>query len=137
MPLLTLDKLKEKIGFFGRKEKGVKYLLALDIGTEFVKALVFAADLKEEKGEVLGVRKVRQKVGNMQAAAVADIEGVTAVCREAISQALAAAKKETNRAIIGIAGEYVRGAATVISAMGDGKRAAKAIHATLARDQAQ
>jgi len=115
MPLLTLDKLKGKIGFFGRKEKGVKYLLALDIGTEFVKALVFAADLKEEKGEVLGVSKVRQKVGNMQAAAVADIEGVTAVCREAISQALAAAKKETNRAIIGIAGEYVRGAATVIA----------------------
>ena len=115
MPLLTLDKLKGKIGFFGRKEKGVKHLLALDIGTEFVKALVFAADLKEEKGEVLGVSKVRQKVGNMQAAAVADIEGVTAVCREAILQALAAAKKETNRAIIGIAGEYVRGAATVIA----------------------
>jgi glutamate synthase (NADPH/NADH) small chain len=34
-------------------------------------------------------------------------------------------------------GDIVRGAATVISAMGDGKRAAKAIHATLARDQAQ
>ncbi|MFA6549520.1 MAG: NADPH-dependent glutamate synthase [Candidatus Margulisiibacteriota bacterium] len=34
-------------------------------------------------------------------------------------------------------GDIVRGAATVISAMGDGKRAAKAIHAKLARDQVQ
>lgn len=107
--------LFNRINFLNGSNAPGEYLLALDIGTEFVKALVFKADLEKEEGEVVGVGKVRQKAGDMQAAAVADIDGVTETCRQAIGEAYQMSKQEPKKVIVGIAGEYVRGAATTVS----------------------
>ena len=50
-------------------------ILALDIGTEFVKA-VLAKPGKKGRLEILGVGKAKQSDGNMHAGAVADIPAV-------------------------------------------------------------
>lgn len=59
--------------------------LALDIGTEFVKALVCTAD--GTKARVLGVGKKHQRLGDMQSGAVTDIASVINNCQEAIRDA--------------------------------------------------
>ena len=59
------------------------YLLALDIGTEYVKALI----AKKGKGalKIVGVGKAHEAPTNMYSGAIADIEGVAQTCEEALS----------------------------------------------------
>ena len=90
-------------------------ILALDIGTEVVKALVFRVDAAENRGVVIGVGKVHQKPGNMQSGAVADITGVIESSRQAIDIAMTNAKvKKIGKSIIGIAGDLVKGTTTTV-----------------------
>lgn len=97
---------------FGGSAGGM--MLALDIGTEIVKAIVFRID-EEGKGVVEGVGWVRQRAGNMQSGAVSDIAGVIESCREAILLAEEQAKtKHVRRSIMGIAGELVKGTTTTV-----------------------
>ena len=58
-------------------------ILALDIGTEFVKAIL-ARPAKKGNLEILGVGKAKQAEGNMHAGAVADIPAVVATCEDAL-----------------------------------------------------
>lgn len=103
------------MGFFSNvlgKNSG-EHFLALDIGTEIVKALVFR--IEGGRGVVVGVGWVRQKMGNMQSGAVSDIAGVIDSCREAILLAEEQAKiKKVRKSIIGIAGELVKGTTTTV-----------------------
>ncbi len=98
--------------FFQIRKKRAKkdYLLALDIGTEFVKALIFKANKNE--GLVVGVGRQRQLPNHMQAGAVADIDGVALTCQKAIEQAAQIARLKPNQAVIGIAGEFIKGLTT-------------------------
>jgi cell division protein FtsA len=90
-------------------------VLALDIGTEVVKALIFRVDRDQKHGVVVGVGRVVQKIGNMQSGAVADISGVIASSREAITLAKKkAGVKRVEKSIIGIAGELVKGTTTTV-----------------------
>jgi cell division protein FtsA len=100
--------------FFKRRfpAKGNHYL-ALDIGTEFVKALVCAAE--GDKGRILGVGKKRQRLGEMQSGAVTDIAAVINNCQDAIQEAAKMASATPTQLIMGIAGELVKGATTTIS----------------------
>lgn len=82
-------------------------MLVLDIGTEFVKAIVYR--IEERHGFVTGYAKVRQKLGDMAAGAVTDIAGVVANCETAIAQAGKQAGAYPEQAVMGIAGELVRG----------------------------
>lgn len=97
---------------FGEKKD---HYLALDIGTEVVKALVCHIDREAKRAEVVGVGKVRQKPGNMQSGAVSDISGVIETSREAIMIAeKRAGVKTLRRSVIGIAGELVKGTTTTV-----------------------
>ena len=98
--------------FFQIRKKRAKkdYLLALDIGTEFVKALIFKANKNE--GLVVGVGRQRQLPNHIQAGAVADIDGVVLTCQKAIEQAAQMARLKPNQAVIGIAGEFIKGLTT-------------------------
>ncbi|NTU69431.1 hypothetical protein HGB13_01185, partial [bacterium] len=69
---------------FTNKNKG-NYACALDIGTEFVKALVFR--IEDGKGHVIGVGRQRQGLGDMHAGAVTDIAGVINNCAKALERA--------------------------------------------------
>lgn len=94
---------------------GEENYLALDVGTDVVKALVFNVDKKEKKGVVIGVGRKRQKRGNMQSGAVSDISGVIETCQLAVNKALENAKvKKVKKAIVGIAGELVKGTTTTV-----------------------
>ena len=88
---------------FKRKHKNYEYALALDIGTEVVKALIFKIDDEERKGIVEGVGKARQNPGDMAGGAVADITGVIETCEKAISIAENEAGVQPQQCIIGIA----------------------------------
>ncbi|OGZ33503.1 MAG: hypothetical protein A2174_03330, partial [Candidatus Portnoybacteria bacterium RBG_13_41_18] len=89
---------------------GNNCVLALDIGTEFVKALVVSIDEKNKKGGVLGFGVEPQKISHMIAGAVTDISGVAQTCKKAIEAAQNQAKLKADQAVIGIAGEFVKGA---------------------------
>lgn len=91
------------------------YLLSLDIGTEVVKALVFKIDEETGNGNIKGVGKARQGLSDMQSGAVSNISGVIENSRRAIERAKQmAGVKKVEKAIIGIAGELVKGTTTTI-----------------------
>jgi cell division protein FtsA len=95
--------------------RGAGHALALDIGTEVVKALVFQIDEETEKGVVTGVGRARQRLGDMQSGAVSDISGVIRSCEEAIAQAeTMAGVRRVEQTIMGIAGELVKGSTTTV-----------------------
>ncbi len=100
---------------FSRRRMDAKgnYYLALDIGTEVIKALLCSAE--GDKGRILGVGRKRQKLGDMQSGAVTDIAAVINNCQEAIREAEKMASVSASRLIMGIAGELVKGATTTIS----------------------
>lgn len=89
-----------------------KYLVALDIGTEFVKALV--GKITDTGIEIVGVGRAHQELSDMQAGAIADIASVVNNCDEALSQAEEQAGVSTKSAVIGIAGELVKGTTTTV-----------------------
>lgn len=89
-----------------------RYIVALDIGTEFVKALI--GKVVGGQIEVVGVGKAHQKLSDMQAGAVADIGGVVENCDEALNEAEKQAGVSARGAVIGIAGELVKGTTTTV-----------------------
>jgi cell division protein FtsA len=88
------------------------YIVALDIGTEFVKVLI--AKLDGEVLDIVGVGRARQEVSDMNSGAIADIAGVVRNCEDALSQAEEQAGLQAKRVVIGIAGELVKGVTNTI-----------------------
>lgn len=100
------------MALFGKKKSRKSYALSLDIGTEFVKVLVFRVE--EAKAHVVGAGKQRQRLSDMQGGKVTDISGVIANCEKAIDQAVEEAGVAPRQCIIGIAGELVKGTTTTV-----------------------
>lgn len=120
-----------KLPFFGKssnkKTTADEVYLALDIGTEFVKAVIFAVDFISLEVIIKGYARTRQHSSAMQGAMIVNIENVVNACDRAIGEALHNAddnlrkkmKPEDNaeefqtpiptKAIVGIAGELVQG----------------------------
>lgn len=99
----------------GARGAGSDYMLSLDIGTEVVKALIFRIDKNSGNGRVKGVGRVRQRLGDMQSGAVSDIGGVIESSKKAIEIAKKmAGVRKAEKAIIGIAGELVKGTTTTV-----------------------
>jgi cell division protein FtsA len=96
------------------KKGGDQYLVALDIGTEFVKALIGRINTRESTVEIIGVGRAHQGLNDMQAGAIADIAAVVDNCDKALNQAEEQAKVSVRTAIIGIAGELVKGTTTTV-----------------------
>jgi cell division protein FtsA len=85
---------------------------ALDVGTEFAKALVFEID--GGVGRVRGVGRKRQGLAHMQSGTVADISAVVDNCAVALQEAEEMAGFRPEQVVIGIAGELVKGFTTVV-----------------------
>jgi len=106
---------------FKKPQKDGEVMVALDIGTEYVKAILFNVDSIERRINVKGYGRCRQHTNAMQGAMIINIENVTTACDMAIGSAIANAEKFLNdpsksqkmliprKVIIGIAGELVRG----------------------------
>lgn len=83
-------------------------LLSLDIGTEFVKAVI-ARQNKDDTLSIIGVGRAHQDPANMHAGAIADIGAVVATCERALSDAEKQAGVTCKLVSVGIAGELVKG----------------------------
>src|SRR5688572_28895378 len=105
---MVFDKFRAKV----QDKVNDDYVVGLDIGTEFVKALV--AKIDGESLEIVGVGRARQDISDMHSGAIADIAGVVKNCEEALSEAEDQAGLQVKRAVIGIAGELVKGVTNTI-----------------------
>ncbi|MGH2417606.1 MAG: cell division FtsA domain-containing protein [Candidatus Limnocylindria bacterium] len=102
-------------------------IAALDIGTEFAKALVLTVERDPENrlvGVVRGSGRQRQGLAHMQSGTVSDIDAVVANCRVAMESAAAAAGRRPAAAVIGIAGELVKGTTSTTTMRRDDPRSA-------------
>ncbi len=84
---------------------------ALDVGTEFAKALVFEVD-EDRHARVRGVGRRRQGLAHMQSGTVTDIAAVVDNCQVALQEAEEMAGFRSSQVVIGIAGELVKGFST-------------------------
>lgn len=112
-----LKKLKTKAKSISEKAKTSytgpeQYIVALDVGTENVKALI--GKVKGDGIDIVGVGRAHQQLSDMQAGAVADIGGVVENCNKALAIAEEQAQVSVRTAILGIAGELVKGTTTTV-----------------------
>jgi cell division protein FtsA len=105
---MVFDKLRK----VRQKDPGDDYIVGLDIGTEFIKVLI--AKVNGETLDIVGVGRARQDVNNMHSGAIADIAGVVQTCEEALAEAEDQAGLQAKKAVIGIAGELVKGVTNTI-----------------------
>lgn len=96
------------------KVAGEQYIVALDIGTEYVKALIGKIAEDGSSLEIVGVGRAHQELSDMQAGAISDIASVVENCDQALNEAEQQAGVAARRAIIGIAGELVKGTTTTV-----------------------
>ncbi|HEY1646263.1 MAG TPA: cell division FtsA domain-containing protein [Candidatus Saccharimonadales bacterium] len=97
------------------KKTSDQYLVGLDIGTEFVKALIGkVSEANPGTLEIIGVGRCHQSLTDMQAGAIADIASVVENCDKALNEAETEAGVSVRTAIIGIAGELVKGTTTTV-----------------------
>ena len=91
-----------------------KHLVALDVGTEYVKALI--GRIRPEDGgiDIIGMGRTHQDLTDMQAGAIADIGAVVQNCDQALSQAEQQAGVSVRSTVVGIAGELVKGTTTTV-----------------------
>ncbi len=105
-----LDKIKtihKAVAAKTKKPSRADYIVGLDIGTEYVKALI--GRVSGEDVEIIGVGRAHQGLADMQAGAVADIAAVVRNCDKALSMAEQQAGVSAKSVVIGIAGELVKG----------------------------
>jgi cell division protein FtsA len=105
----------------GPREVAPRYLVSLDIGTEFVKALIGQINVDPASGaassvDIVGVGRQRQRLTDMQSGAVTDITGVVENCDSALKLAekMSGVLASQLPTVIGIAGELVKGASTIV-----------------------
>lgn len=91
---------------------GRDLIASIDVGTEYVKALI--AEIKGDTLEIIGVGRKRQQLGDMNSGAIADISGVVQNCESALADAEDQAGVEAKRVVIGMAGELVKGSTSTI-----------------------
>lgn len=106
-------KLKDRIKRLRRGADYENYYTALDIGTEYIKALVVKREGRN--GMVLGASRQRQEFADMQGGVPANIQGIIDSCDRAMSQAEDMCDTIPGQGVIGIAGEQVKGFSTSIT----------------------
>jgi cell division protein FtsA len=97
-----------------RKPAGQQYLVGLDIGTEFIKVVI--GKVNGDNIEIVGAGRAHQGLSDMQAGAISDIAAVVENCDKALNEAEQQAGVSARPAIIGIAGELVKGTTATVKA---------------------
>lgn len=115
---MVLNKIKSASKSISAKAKSSRtkpdqHIVALDVGTENVKALIGRIN-KDGTTQIVGVGRAHQQLTDMQAGAVADIAGVIQNCNDALAMAEEQAQVSVRTAVVGIAGELVKGTTTTV-----------------------
>lgn len=111
-----------KLPFFGKKNNEVvsddAVMLALDVGTKFVKAAIFK--VIDNKVNVIGYSRAQQQSNAMHSAMIVNLENVISTTDICVGQAIASAEEVTGeeiklpeKVILGIAGELVKGVTVI------------------------
>ena len=117
MPQL-LGRVAGRLGAMGRGGgRQAPALVALDVGTEFAKALVVSIETTPDgmSGVVRGVGRQRQGLSHMQSGTVSDIDAVVRNSQAALVEAESGAGLRPTAAVIGIAGELVKGTTSIVT----------------------
>ncbi len=85
-----------------------QYRIALDIGTEYVKA-IYMEQTTKQVASIVGVGRSRQEYSDMESGAVANIAGVVRCCRQAMTQGAVMAGIKPTEVVMGVAGQFVTG----------------------------
>ncbi len=104
--------VNDRVAKNSKQQETTQYIVGLDIGTEFVKALIGKVDGNHI--EIIGVGRAHQNLSDMQAGAIADIASVVENCDKALGMAEQQAGVSARTAVIGIAGELVKGMTTTV-----------------------
>ncbi|HEC63941.1 MAG TPA: hypothetical protein ENI23_01460, partial [bacterium] len=110
---MKLPFIKKSSNKKSKKSSKGETLLALDLGTEFIKAVVFK--VIDNKVVVKGYSRTQQQSNAMRGAMIVNIKNVISTADLAIGKALSMAEKQEKgislpeKTILGIAGEFVRG----------------------------
>ena len=110
------DVMYEDVEYKYELDEGNKRQLftALDVGTSYAKAMI--VEVHGDEFEILGVGRHPQSYSHMSDGIVTDIAGVIENCNQALLKAeKAAGGTIAPPAIIGIAGELVKGSSTTVS----------------------
>jgi cell division protein FtsA len=110
--MYMLNKLKGLRAGTKKGKNTTEHVVALDIGTENVKALI--GKITGDTIEIIGVGRAHQGLADMKAGAVADIAGVVGNCDKALGDAEKMAGVSVRGTVIGIAGELVKGTTTTV-----------------------
>lgn len=105
--------VNNKAGQRAQAAEGEQLVVALDVGTEYVKALIGRVT-DGDTVEIIGVGRAHQELSDMQAGAIADISSVVTNCDKALAEAEEQAGVSARTAVIGIAGELVKGTTTTV-----------------------
>jgi len=108
---MLTDFWQKIIGVHGHRSEE-KYCTALDIGTEYAKALVF--EMVDGVGIIRGVGREKQGLSHMQSGTVTDIEAVVENCATALDEAERMAGFRPDGVVVGIAGELVKGSTSTV-----------------------
>ena len=104
------EQLPPEVGGDGQRQ----LFTALDIGTAFAKAII--VEVHDDQATVLGVGRHQQSYAHMSDGIVTDIAGVIANCNEALIKAeKSAGGVVAPAAVIGIAGELVKGSSITVN----------------------
>lgn len=96
------------------KKQEPEILLALDIGTEYVKALAFSLSPEENKIEVKAMAKEKQNPQNMAGGMITDIKGASETCGRTLRKLENLLKVKLHKAIVGVAGESIQGGVATV-----------------------
>ena len=102
-----------KFKLLSRRDEYYKHFSAVDIGTDMVKVLVVRREGPD--GVVLGVGREPQHPSAMAGGAIADLEAVIHACNRALEAAEDMASVTPGQAVVGIAGELVKGFSSSIA----------------------
>ena len=104
---------KRRFPLLRRRDQFNSHYTAIDIGTEYIKALIVKRE--GDQGIVIGAGKVAQASTDMQAGAVADIQAVIDNVDRALTEAEDMCNVIPGQAVIGLAGEQIKGFSTSVS----------------------
>lgn len=103
-----------------KQEEKLQTYLALDIGTEFVKSVIYTSE--KSKINVLGYDRTKQSESSMYGAFIINLQDVIDACDRSVGKAIEQAEKTSEKPIaipkkvtIGIAGELVQGVTVLVN----------------------
>lgn len=102
------------------KSDALSPLLALDIGSSFVKCILARPLEYNKKGitngqlKILGFSKTPQSPGNMENGGIVNISGVVETCEDALSKLEEITDERAKSAVVGISGELVKSSVSTI-----------------------